>query len=40
MIEIKRLNETAVAVFTDTEEEADKIMEKIKNENLGNQPKH
>lgn len=34
MIEIKRLNETAIAVFTDTEEEANKIMEKIKNESI------
>jgi hypothetical protein len=29
MIEIKKLNETAIGVFTDSEEEANKIMEKL-----------
>lgn len=32
MVEIKKLNETAIGVFTDSEEEANKIMEKLRNE--------
>lgn len=32
MVEIKKLNETAIGVFTDSEEEANEIMEKLKNE--------
>ena len=32
MVEIKRLNATAIGVFTDSEEEANEIMEKLKNE--------
>lgn len=32
MIEIKKLNETAIGVFTGSEEEANEIMERLKNE--------
>lgn len=32
MIEIKKLNATAIGVFTDSEEEANEIMERLKNE--------
>ena len=30
MVEIKKLNETAIGVFADSEEEANEIMEKLK----------
>lgn len=30
MVEIKKLNETAIGVFTDSEEEAEKALEKLK----------
>lgn len=30
MVEIKKLNETAIGVFTDSEEETDKAVEKLK----------
>lgn len=32
MIEIKKLNATAIAIFTESEEETDKIIKELKNE--------